>query len=326
MASGVAMFLAWLGLRGEASGDLLWPAVAAPCDPDGAHATGAGRNKNHTNRVHRYTELLSRTVLGAFLIVAIWLASAGLSLERLVDGNAGGEVLERGANRLEQRDLVGALRGPASRRAPVRAGRRRWLPASARRRPAAGRCRRPPWWRRRGCRHRRGRARIASSSLSRMAGVKPPTRSTWVPGFSSAPLTSGRRRRWSPTKRCRPGQARHRDRSRRVAARPSARSSAAAFSALAGVRFQIRMFLIGRTAECALARNGAQRAGADHQQARGVLAGQIGGGKRRGAGSAPLRQPLAVDQRLRLAGARRRAAGRAPSPPACRARCCRARR
>ena len=47
----------------------------------------------------------------------------------------------------------------------------------------------------------------------------------------------------------------------------------------------------------------AQRAGADHQQPRGVLAGEVGGSKRGRAGGAPLRQPRTVDQRLRLAGA-----------------------
>ena len=51
-----------------------------------------------------------------------------------------------------------------------------------------------------------------------------------------------------------------------------------------------------------LGEEGRQRAGADHQQPRGVLAGEIGGGQRRGASGAPLRQPLAVDQRLRFAG------------------------
>ena len=45
-----------------------------------------------------------------------------------------------------------------------------------------------------------------------------------------------------------------------------------------------------------------QRAGADHQHRRCILAGEVGGGQRRGGGGAPRGQGLSVDHRQHLAG------------------------
>ena len=74
-----------------------------------------------------------------------------------------------------------------------------------------------------------------------------------------------------------------------------------------------------------LGEKGRQRAGADHQQLRGVLARQIGRRQRRGAGGAPLRSAAGRRSGPPVRRWRRASADSAPSPPACRWRC-RARR
>ena len=75
------------------------------------------------------------------------------------------------ADRLEQRDLVGRLAAGRRAAAEVEEVAGDVGLADARRRRAAGRCRRPPSARRRGCRHRRAPGGSPSSSASRIAGV-----------------------------------------------------------------------------------------------------------------------------------------------------------
>ena len=96
----------------------------------------------------------------------------GAGPQRLVDRDAGREILQRCADRLEQRDLVVAAAARSSRRAPVRAGRRRCR--RGRSRSAFSGCTMSPASLLAPARvSTKIRARrIASSSLSRMSGVK----------------------------------------------------------------------------------------------------------------------------------------------------------
>ncbi len=82
--------------------------------------------------------------------------------EPRIDQHGRGEILDRRADRLEQRDLVVRSRRPAACHGRGRRDRRRCVFRSERRSRSAGRYRRPRAARRRGCRHRRapGIARV----------------------------------------------------------------------------------------------------------------------------------------------------------------------
>ena len=181
------------------------------------------------------------------------------------------------------------------------------------------RCRRPPWARRARCRRRRARAAIASSSASRMFGVKAPTRSTWAPFLSQAPRISGSvdsvaqdtmsavaHRGFEVVGDHRPRCPPHRERER-------GRDRAAA-RAVPQRHPRDRPHRAMRAHEMRR-----ERAGADHDQMRGVLAREIARRERRRRSRAPGGQRACRRSPPAARRSRPTSAGSCRRPTACRA-------